>query len=158
MGEMELTLGIVKPHAYEHRYHIRYMITANNMGILTSRNYKFDDRAAKKHYAEHEGKPFFKDVVDMITEGDAYILLVYGEGSIKKLRDLAGPTDPREAKELIRATRADNIRGAYGIDRCRNAFHCSDSRESALREIDMYFKPKDMPEEFITVKTNMKRN
>lgn len=87
---------------------------------------------AKKHYAEHEGKPFFKSLVSYITSSPIVAMVVYGESAIEACRQMIGATDPRKAAPgTIRADLAQTIG--------RNLVHGSDSPDSAKREIAIWF-------------------
>jgi nucleoside-diphosphate kinase len=92
-----------------------------------------DKALARKHYAEHKGKPFFEDLVAYITSGPCVAMVVEGESAINILREMIGKTNPKEAA-------AGTIRGDFGIDKQRNVVHASDSRESAKREIALFFR------------------
>lgn len=89
-----------------------------------------------KHYAEHEGKPFFDALVDFMSSGPVTAVVIEGEQCIKGFRSLAGATNPTEAAP-------GTIRGDLGRDWGRpaqeNVVHGSDSPESAVREIAIWF-------------------
>ena len=92
-----------------------------------------DEATAKKHYEEHDGKPFFGDLVAFITRGPALLLVVEGpEETFKVVRTLMGSTNPRDAAP-------GTIRGDLGILLTENLVHGSDSPESAEREIGIFF-------------------
>jgi len=92
------------------------------------------DRAtAGRHYAEHEGKPFYDDLVDFITRSPALLMVVQGpEDTWKVVRTLMGVTNPRDAAP-------GTIRGDLAIELTENLVHGSDGRESAEREIGIFF-------------------
>ena len=89
-----------------------------------------------KHYAEHEGKPFFQPLVDFMSSGPVTAVVIEGEDCIKGFRSLAGATNPTEAAP-------GSIRGDLGRDWGekvqKNIVHGSDSPESAAREIGIWF-------------------
>lgn len=87
---------------------------------------------AEKHYAEHQGKPFYDDLIDYITEGLSVLAVIKGQNAIESVRVVMGPTDPLEATP-------GSIRGAYATSVTRNLVHGSDSLESAAREIALFF-------------------
>ena len=92
-----------------------------------------DEATAKKHYAEHEGKPFFGDLVEFITRGPAMLLVLEGPGDTwKVVRTMMGTTNPKEAAP-------GTIRGDLGILFTENLVHGSDGPESAEREIGIFF-------------------
>lgn len=87
---------------------------------------------AEKHYAEHQGKPFYDDLIEYITEGLSVIAVIQGQNAVESVRVVMGPTDPLEATP-------GSIRGAYATSVTRNLVHGSDSLESADREIALFF-------------------
>ena len=92
-----------------------------------------DEGTAKTHYAEHEGKPFFADLVAFITRGPSLLLVVEGpEETYKVVRTMMGSTNPRDAAP-------GTIRGDFGVLLTENLVHGSDSSESAKREIGLFF-------------------
>ena len=91
-----------------------------------------DEGTAKQHYAEHEGKPFFDDLVEFITSGPLVAICVEGPEAVTAVRTLMGPTNPVQAAP-------GSIRGDYGLDIGRNLVHGSDSAASATREIQLFF-------------------
>ncbi|HEY8028708.1 MAG TPA: nucleoside-diphosphate kinase [Gaiellaceae bacterium] len=86
----------------------------------------------EEHYAEHREKPFFGDLVDFITSGPTWALVVEGEGAIATLRRTIGATNPADAD-------AGTIRGDLASSMPDNLVHGSDSPESAKREIALWF-------------------
>ncbi|MBP2474168.1 nucleoside-diphosphate kinase [Crossiella equi] len=88
---------------------------------------------AEQHYAEHDGKPFFGDLLDFITSGPLVAAVVEGTRAIPAFRQLAGGTDPVE-----KAT-PGTIRGDFALETQYNLVHGSDSPESAAREIKLWF-------------------
>ena len=89
-----------------------------------------------RHYAEHEGKPFFEPLVAFMSSGPVTAVVIEGEDCIKGFRSLAGATNPTEAAP-------GSIRGDLGRDWGekvqKNIVHGSDSPESAAREIGIWF-------------------
>ena len=91
-----------------------------------------DEATAKQHYGEHEGKPFFGDLVSFITSGPLVALCVEGPDAVAAVRTLMGPTNPITAPP-------GSIRGDYGLEIDKNLVHGSDSNESAARELALFF-------------------
>ena len=91
-----------------------------------------DEATAKKHYAEHDGKPFFGDLVSFITRSPLVAMVVEGPDAFKVVRTLMGTTNPREAAP-------GTIRGDLAIELTENLVHGSDGTESAAREIAIFF-------------------
>jgi nucleoside-diphosphate kinase len=91
-----------------------------------------DRDSAQTHYAEHDGKPFFADLVDFITSGPLVAMVVEGPRAIASFRALAGATDPLKAA-------TGSVRGDFALEVQENIVHGSDSPESAAREIKLFF-------------------
>jgi nucleoside-diphosphate kinase len=106
-----------------------YTLTA--LSILT-----LDRGRLVKHYAEHEGKPFFDGLVEYMSSGQVTAAVIGGERCIEGFRALAGATDPTVA--LPGTIRGDFGRD-WGTDAQQNIVHGSDSPESAEREIAIWF-------------------
>ncbi|MEZ0053594.1 nucleoside-diphosphate kinase [Mycobacterium sp. MAA66] len=88
---------------------------------------------ASKHYAEHEGKPFFGDLLEFITSGPVVAAVVEGPRAIAAFRQIAGGTDP------VEKAATGTIRGDLALLTQDNLVHGSDSPESAAREIALWF-------------------
>jgi nucleoside-diphosphate kinase len=91
-----------------------------------------DEATAKKHYTEHDGKPFFPDLVAFITRSPLVAIVAEGPDAYKVVRTLMGTTNPREAAP-------GTIRGDLAIELTENLVHGSDGTESAAREIALFF-------------------
>lgn len=89
------------------------------------------ERAAQ-HYGEHEGKPFYGDLVAFITRSPAVVMILEGTGAVAVVRAMMGTTNPRDAAP-------GTIRGDLAIELTENLVHGSDSKESAEREIALFF-------------------
>ena len=92
---------------------------------------------AKRHYAEHEGKPFFNGLVDYITGSPIVAMVIEGSDAVEGCRATIGATNP------IKAT-PGTIRGDYGQTIGRNLVHGSDSPENGEREIAIWFDAKEL--------------
>jgi len=91
-----------------------------------------DVATAKQHYGEHEGKPFFDDLVSFITSGPLVAICVEGPEAVDAVRTLMGPTNPVAAPP-------GSIRGDYGLLIGENLVPGSDSPASAARELALFF-------------------
>ena len=87
---------------------------------------------AKRHYAEHEGKPFFQGLVDYITGSPIIAMVIEGEDAIEGCRTTIGATNPIKAAP-------GTIRGDHAQTIGRNLVHGSDSTASAEREVGIFF-------------------
>ena len=93
---------------------------------------KLDEATAKQHYAEHDGKPFFGELVDFITGGPLVALVAEGPRAHEAVRALMGITDPVKSAP-------GSIRGDFALEIGQNLVHGSDSPESAEREVKLFF-------------------
>jgi nucleoside-diphosphate kinase len=92
-----------------------------------------DAETAGRHYAEHQGKPFYDDLVAFITRSPALLMVVGGPGDTwQVVRSLMGATNPKDAAP-------GTIRGDLAIELTENLVHGSDSADSAAREIAIFF-------------------
>lgn len=121
-------LVIVKPGFFESRFQIREMLLSEGFEIVAQKATKFSEKIAKQFYSHLRDKPFFQEVIDYMTSDLVYTLVLRGD--IEEARNFVGPTDPAECKPW--QIRAKNF--GY-VDKMRNVLHCSDSVESAEREI-----------------------
>jgi nucleoside-diphosphate kinase len=132
---MNRTLVLCKPDAVERGLsgEIVARLERKGLRLVAAELRTIDEATAKKHYEEHDGKPFFGDLVAFITRGPALLLVVEGpEETFKVVRTLMGSTNPRDAAP-------GTIRGDLGILLTENLVHGSDSPESAEREIGIFF-------------------
>lgn len=131
---MERTFSIIKPDAVEKNIIGKIVSRFEKAGlrIVASRMEHLTVDKAKGFYAEHDGKPFFDDLVSYMSSGPVVVQVLEGDDAIALNRKLMGATNPAEAEEgTIRADFAESIDA--------NAVHGSDSPESAAREIDYFF-------------------
>ncbi len=128
------TLVIAKPDAVRRRLvgEILRRIEEKDLRITDLRMLRIDTDLAGRHYEEHREKPFFEELVGFITSGPVVVAKVEGEDAVTVVRELMGPTDPKDAPP-------GTIRGDYGEVITENLVHGSDSPESAKRELDLFF-------------------
>jgi len=146
---MERTLVLVKPDGVVRGLTGETIkrIEQKNMKIVAMKMIRVTEDLAKEHYKEHEGKPFFKDLIDYITLAPVVAMVVEGERAIGIMRRIAGKTNPDEASP-------GSIRGDFGYNTPRfmcNVIHASDSVTSAKREINLFFKKEEILDYNITV-------
>ncbi len=132
---MERTLLMIKPDAVEKNAigRIISMVEENGFRVVGLQSKHFSREEAERFYEVHRGKPFFNSLVDYITSGMVVGVMLEREDAVRKLRELVGATDPREA-------RLGTIRAVFGESIERNAVHASDSPENALRELSFFFR------------------
>jgi nucleoside-diphosphate kinase len=131
---MERTLILVKPDAFARGLTGEIIRRFENEGlkITAMRHMQVTEDLAKQHYAEHEGKPFFGELVDFITSGSVVAFVLEGDQAIKAARQVIGATNPLEAA-------SGSIRGDFAIAVGQNMVHGSDSPESGEREAKLFF-------------------
>jgi nucleoside-diphosphate kinase len=132
---MDRTLVICKPDAVERGLvgEIIARIERRGLSIVALELRHVDEAIAAAHYAEHEGKPFYGELIGFITRGPAVVMVVEGpEDTWQVVRTMMGTTNPRDAAP-------GTIRGDLGILFTENLIHGSDSAESAAREIALWF-------------------
>ena len=136
---IERTLSIIKPDATS-RNIIGKIISRfedNNLKVVAAKLIQLDRVKAGGFYAEHDGKPFFQNLIEYMTSAPVLVQVLEGESAIAKNRELMGATNPQDAAPgTIRADFAESIDA--------NAVHGSDSESSALREINYFFEPEEI--------------
>jgi nucleoside-diphosphate kinase len=136
---VERTLSIVKPDAVLKNVigEIYSRFENNGLRIVAARMVRLTTEQAQGFYAEHEGKPFYGDLVAYMTSSPVVLQVLEGENAIVKNRELMGATNPKEAEPgTIRADFADSLDA--------NAVHGSDSAASAEREIAFFFNSDEI--------------
>ena len=103
--------------------------------LAEARMMRISRETAEEHYAQHKGKPFFGELVDYITSGPVFAMILEGEGAVQLARAMIGATNPANAAP-------GTIRGDYARSVEANVIHGSDSDESAEREIRRFFGPQ----------------
>jgi nucleoside-diphosphate kinase len=136
---MERSLILIKPDAVQRRLagEILGRIERRGFTLRAGKLVEVDKELAQKHYAEHEQKPFFGELVDFITSAPTLALVVEGEGAIATLRTTIGATNPADAQP-------GSIRGDLAVAMPDNLVHGSDSPESAAREIALWFSDDEL--------------
>jgi nucleoside-diphosphate kinase len=135
---VERTLILIKPDAVRRRLAggILARIEARGFDVRAGKLVTASRELGERHYAEHREKPFFGELVDFITSGPTWALVVEGEGAIATMRKTIGATDPRNAEP-------GTIRGDLAMSMPDNLVHGSDSLESAEREVSLWFDTLD---------------
>jgi len=136
---VERTLSIVKPDAVAKNVigEIYSRFENNGLAIVAAKMLRLSESQAQGFYAEHEGKPFYNDLVVYMTSGPLVVQVLEGSDAVMLNRNLMGATDPREADPgTIRADFAESLDA--------NAVHGSDSPASAAREIAYFFSDEEL--------------
>lgn len=128
------TLVLVKPDGVQRGLigEIISRLEKKGLKIAALRMLRMDAAMARRHYAVHEGKPFFGDLVEFITSGPIVAAIVEGEKAVEVVRTMMGDTDPKKSAP-------GTIRGDFGLDIGQNLIHGSDSDENAQKEISLFF-------------------
>ena len=131
---MERTLILIKPDAFARNLSGEIIARFERKGLrLVALNLLTMSRdLAEQHYAEHEGKAFYDELVSFITSGPLVAMVLEGEQAVVAARQVIGATDP------LKAT-TGSIRGDFAIEVGQNMVHGSDSPESAAREVGLFF-------------------
>jgi len=136
---VERTLVLVKPDAMQRGLagEIVARFERRGLKIIALKLMQVDEALARRHYAEHEGKPFFDGLVSYISSSPIIALVLEGSGAIRTARATIGKTNPQLAEP-------GTIRGDLGLETGRNLVHGSDGSESAGREIALFFEPDEI--------------
>lgn len=131
---MENTLFIIKPDAVERDLvgKIIAMVEASGLKVIALRMTELSERAAGDFYNVHRGKDFFGNLVKYMTSGRIVVGIAQGEDAIKRLRAVAGATNPAEAAP-------GTIRAAFGVSLTKNSVHASDGPATAAYETGFFF-------------------
>jgi nucleoside-diphosphate kinase len=131
---MERTLILLKPDAVQRGLagEILQRLERRGLRVAGLKLMLIDTATAKKHYAEHEGKPFYQGLIDYITSGPVVAAVLEGTRAIDIVRKTMGKTNPADAEP-------GTIRGDLALEMGRNLIHGSDGPESAQREIALFF-------------------
>jgi nucleoside-diphosphate kinase len=132
---VERTLIIVKPDAVERRLvgEILRRFEQRGLCLVAGDLRTIDEATARTHYEEHQGKPFFEELVAFITRGPSFVGILEGpEGTWAIVRTMMGATNPKDAAP-------GTIRGDLATELTENLIHGSDSAASASREIGVFF-------------------
>lgn len=133
---------MIKPDAVERKLvgEILRRVEAKGLSLAALQLRTVSGDLARRHYAEHEGKPFFGSLLEFITSGPVVAAIVEGPHAIGAFRQIAGGTDP------VGSAAPGTIRGDLALETQNNLVHGSDSPESAEREIGLWFGGHAAPE------------
>ena len=133
-GNLERTLVLIKPDGVRRGLvgEVVHRFERKGLKILAAKTLRVTPELAQRHYAEHQGKPFFAELVEFITSGPLAAMVLEGESVVAAARQGIGATDPLQAAP-------GSIRGDFAIAIGTNMVHGSDSPESAARETGIFF-------------------
>jgi nucleoside-diphosphate kinase len=138
---MERSLIIIKPDAVQRGLigPIVSRLEQRGLKLLGLKMIQIDEALARRHYAIHEGKPFFDSLVQYIISAPSVVAVVAGKGVIQTVRNTVGATNPSQAA-------MGTIRGDFGLEIGRNLIHASDSPENGEQEVALFFKSEELVE------------
>jgi len=136
---VERTLVLIKPDAVQRGLagEVLARLEQRGLRIVGLKLMWLDEELARRHYAIHEGKPFFEGLIRFITSGPLIAAVLEGKGAVAVVRQAMGATDPLQAAP-------GTIRGDLALDIGRNLVHGSDSPETAQREISLFFREDEI--------------
>jgi nucleoside-diphosphate kinase len=136
---MERTLIIIKPDAVQRGLIGRIITRFERRGlrIAAMKLMHIDEALAKRHYAVHEGKPFYEPLIDYITSSPVVVMVLEGNQAIEIARRTMGATHPAEAAP-------GTIRADFGLEVGRNLVHGSDGPETARFEVALFFDEEEI--------------
>jgi nucleoside-diphosphate kinase len=137
-GNLERTLVVVKPDGVKRGLvgEIVARFERKGLKIVAAKTLRVTPEHAQRHYAEHEGKPFYPSLIQHITSGPVFAIALEGRSAIAVVRLLTGATNPQTAAP-------GTIRGDLALGITPNLVHASDSPESAARELALYFSNEE---------------
>ena len=135
----ERTLVLIKPDAIKRRLagEILARFERRGLELAAAKLVRVARGLAEEHYSEHSEKPFFEELVEFITSGPTLALVLEGDGAIAVVRTTIGATNPTNADP-------GTIRGDLALAMPDNLVHGSDSPESAVREIALWFADDEL--------------
>jgi len=112
-------------------------IEKKGLSIVGLKMIRISKNKAEELYAEHNGKSFFKDLINYITSGTVICMVIEEDEAVSVMRKMIGATDPKEALP-------GTIRGDYALSKSENVIHASDSEDKAKREISIFFSEEEI--------------
>ena len=131
---MERTLLIIKPDAVQRGLigPILTRLERRGLRFAAMKLMQITPALAARHYAIHEGKPFYEPLIEFITSGPVVVAVIEGNDAINIMRNTMGATNPAQAAP-------GTIRGDFGLEIGRNLVHGSDGPDTAAYEIPLFF-------------------
>ena len=136
---MEQSLVIIKPDGVQRGLIGEIISRLERRGLrLTALKFMaVDQPLAERHYAVHQGKPFYSPLISYITSAPVVVMAWEGPKAIEAVRQTVGATNPTNAAP-------GTVRGDLALDIGRNLIHASDGAETAAYELGLWFKPQEM--------------
>jgi nucleoside-diphosphate kinase len=138
---MQRTLVLVKPDGVQRGLvgAIIARLEGRGLKLIGLKMMRITKDVASRHYAEHQGKPFYDGLIAFITSGPVVAMIWEGREAVSVVRSLIGATDPLKAAP-------GTIRGDLALDLGMNLIHGSDSPARARDEIALFFEPNELHE------------
>jgi len=129
-----ITFSIIKPNAVRtgKTGPILAMINETGFEITAMKMVRMTQEQAESFYEVHREKPFYESLVEFMTSGPVFVMILKHENAVEEFRKLIGATDPAKAEP-------GTVRELYAVSVQMNAIHGSDSDENAIRESDFFF-------------------
>ena len=145
--EFEQTFVMVKPDGVQRGLagEIISRLQRKGLQLVALKMMRVDRELAERHYGEHKGKPFYPGLVEFITSGPVIATVWEGDNAVYLVRKLVGATRPNDAEP-------GSIRGDFAINTGFNIVHASDAKETAEREINLFFNKNEIHEYPLTIK------
>ena len=136
---MERSLVLIKPDAMRRNLAGTIIARLEKLGmkLVALKMLHADKDLARRHYAVHQDKPFYQELVDYISSAPIVACVFEGEAAVETIRKAMGATDPAKSEK-------GTIRGDYGQSLEHNSVHGSDSPENAEMEISLFFTPDEL--------------
>ncbi|BAU23947.1 nucleoside diphosphate kinase [Caldimicrobium thiodismutans] len=136
---IERTLVMIKPDGVERNLigKVISIFEEKGLKVIALKKVRLSKDQAKAFYIVHKERPFYEDLTNYMSSGPIVALVLEGENAIKRVREIMGATDPKEAAE-------GTIRKLFAIDKEKNTVHGSDSPESAAKEIPFFFSEYEL--------------
>mgnify|MGYP001773037969 CR=1 FL=1 len=136
---MERTLVMIKPDGVERNLigKVISIFEEKGLRVVALKKVRLSKEQAKAFYVVHKERPFYEDLTNYMSSGPIVALVLEGENAIKRVREIMGATDPKEAAE-------GTIRKLFALDKEKNTVHGSDSPESAAKEIPFFFSDYEL--------------
>ncbi|KAA0008365.1 MAG: nucleoside-diphosphate kinase [Thermoplasmata archaeon] len=136
---MERTFVMIKPDGVQRRLigKVIERLEQSGLKIVAMKFLHVSKELAEKHYEVHKGKPFYDGLIKYITSGPVVAMVIEGLNAIERVRNLVGATDPQKAMP-------GTIRGDFAQHIGRNIIHASDAKETAEKEIKLWFSEDEI--------------
>jgi len=136
---IERTFAMLKPDAVTRGLigQVIARLEAEGFKVAAMKMLKVDKKMAERLYEIHKGKPFYDGLIEYSMSGPVVVMILEGEGAVRRLRQVIGATDPAKAEP-------GTIRRDLGLGVLKNVIHAADSPENAEREMQIFFEESEI--------------